>query len=177
MTKRILLSLIFGVFIILLARILVTIVGFLYTTYLIRAHSVEEFKQIINNPPVLSLVIYWSGVFVQYLSYLAAGYFFIKLSKINGRYYGALVGLIWFILSHLLIVSYSLTFFLLPQHLLSANDQTSAIIKEKQIEQIKTTLTGNLNQKLLSFAVITGLAAAGGILAHSRKSKKSTKRS
>jgi putative membrane protein (TIGR04086 family) len=151
--------------IIFVVKISIILVNIWYTSYLFRTLSIEGFKQITHNPPLMSTVIYWIGTILSYTAYLLAGLFVVFKAKRRGWFYGGLVGLIWFVLSYLLILFYSLTVILLPNSLLSGHPEISERIKLKQMNAITDTFTRSIPQKMFSFSIIVGLTSLGGLLA------------
>ena len=68
--------------IIFFASLTISILNLLYTSHLVRTHSVDEFKEIFENPPLVSKIIGWVSTLVQFFVYFLAGWFAgIKMKK------------------------------------------------------------------------------------------------
>ena len=171
---RILLS---SLAIIFFASLAISILNLLYTSHLVRTLSIDEFKEVLENPPLISKIIGWVSTLVQFFVYFLAGWFAGFKMRKSGVFYGGLVGVIWVLLGYIVVLSYSLVIIFLPNSYLSTYPEGSEKIKQEQINSITKTFTANIPYKLMLAFMVIGLTTLGGIVAEKKLIRKKLKRS
>lgn len=173
MNRNIFYAILSALGIILVARIAIIILNLFYTLYLFDTLSVEQLTS--NTPSLTSTIIFWVSRLLEYAAYILAGWVIARRIKKNVWFYGGLVGLIWIILTYMLVIFYSLTIVFRPDNLLSKYPQISEKIKQKHLSILNDTFTSNIPQKLISASFIIGLTTLGGVLAEKRFGKRKLK--
>ena len=164
MKKKFLLTLFQTVAIILLVKIITIAINIFYAGHLMRSNAVSDMNSIINNPPLLSQIIAWSGKILEFLSYICGGFIFVSNTK-NNWIRGGIVGLAWLVISYLLSIFYFLYILTIPTNTFSPSFQDAEKIKQLQLVSVTNSLTGNIPQKLTSAFIIIGLSTLGGFIA------------